>query len=128
MPRAAFERMAEEALGRLPRRFRDLLYNVQIETRCFPRREAGRWDGSASLLGLYSGLTREQMKSPLSGSYLPARIILYQRNLERVSADAADLARRVAETLAHEIAHHLGFDEEAVQRAMRRRPKRRKTP
>lgn len=123
--RAAFERMTEDALARLPKKFRDLLYNVQIETRSFPRAEAGRWNGDAGLLGLYTGLTREQMKSPLSGTYMPARIILYQRNLERICDTEDRLKAQIEDTLRHEIAHHLGFDEDGVRRAMRPRASRR---
>lgn len=134
LPSRAFcEALAERALARLPERFRSFLYNVQIEVRDEPGPEAGKWNGSTTLLGLYTGLKREQMASPFSGSYMPARIVLYRRNLCALCADEEQLARRIQETLLHEIGHHFGFDEAAIRAAMagrasarsaRRRPRR----
>ena len=109
LPRAKFEELAERALAEIPERFRTLLYNVEITVRRLPGREAGRWAGSRNLLGLYSGLSREEMLRSDAGTYLPARVTLYQGNLEVGCTDEAELAHRVRLTLRHELAHHFGF-------------------
>lgn len=72
--------------------------------------------GSKNLLGLYKGLKRDEMMSPLSGSYLPARIILYQKNIEALCRTGPELKDRIRLTLRHEVAHHLGFSEEDIRR------------
>jgi predicted Zn-dependent protease with MMP-like domain len=88
-----------------------LLHNVEIEVRGLPGPEAGRLKGSRSLLGLYVGLTREEMRSTQSGTYMPARVLLYQRNIESLCRDLDDVRRQVALTLRHELAHHFGFSD-----------------
>ena len=110
-PRKTFQNLAERALAEVPKAFLKLLYNLEIDLKTTPGPEAGRWKGSTRLLGLYKGLSRDQMKSPISGSYLPSRIILYQRNIETRCESEEELARRVRLTLRHELAHHFGFSD-----------------
>ena len=114
--RSRFDRLAHQALDKLPDDILRLLHNIEIDVQAVPGAEAGRLKGSKVLLGLYKGLKREQMMSPLSGSYLPARIILYQKNLEALCRTEVELKRRIELTLRHEIAHHLGFSEEDIRR------------
>lgn len=45
-----------------------------------------------------------------------ARIELFQRNIERIAADREEVIRQLRITLLHEIGHHLGWDEEEVER------------
>ncbi|MBI4424214.1 MAG: metallopeptidase family protein [Elusimicrobia bacterium] len=109
MSRARFEALAERALAEIPQPLRDLLYNVDLSVRDAPGEEAGRWRGSHTLLGLYTGLTRGEMLSPDAGTYLPAQVFLYQRNLERGCRGEAELEAAIRTTLRHELAHHFGF-------------------
>ena len=113
--RNLFQNIAEKELASVPGPFLKLLYNVEISVKALPGRESGRWKGSRRLLGLYKGFRREEMKSPISGSYLPARIILYQKNIEEGVLSPEDLAKRIRLTLRHEIAHHFGFSEEDIR-------------
>ena len=59
------------------------------------------------LLGLYEGATALEHG-------LPERIVLYQRNHENVSGDLQELAEQVDETMAHEIGHHFGMEEDEL--------------
>ena len=115
-PRARFLRLAEEALAELPKRLRGLLYNIEIDIKETPGAEAGKWKGSTTLLGLYSGLKRGEMTSPSSGAYMPARIVLYKKNIEDRCDSDKELARQIRHTLFHEIGHHFGFNEEEIRR------------
>lgn len=116
IPRAQFEKLAEDALTRVPKRFLDLLVNLEITVKASPGREAGRWAKSKALLGLYNGLDRQQMLSPFSGSHPPARIFLYQENIEAGSQNLPELKENVALTLRHELAHHFGFTDEDLKK------------
>lgn len=115
VPRSRFERLAEAALEDIPPAFRELILDVEIAVRGLPGPEAGRWRGSRTLLGLYQGLTRAQMASPYSGSHEPARILLYQSNIEAYCRDEDELARRISTTLRHELAHHFGFTDRELR-------------
>jgi predicted Zn-dependent protease with MMP-like domain len=42
----------------------------------------------------------------------PNSIYVFQRNLERIAKDRADLIEQIRITLYHELGHYLGFEEE----------------
>jgi predicted Zn-dependent protease with MMP-like domain len=96
----------------LPREIGRLIESVEIGVRAKPGKEAGRWRGSRALLGLYVGPTRDEIKA---GALDPARIVLYQRNLESACATEAELLDEVAATLRHELGHHFGFGDRRLR-------------
>ena len=89
---------------------------MTIETRDAPGLEAERLGDPGAILGLYTGATREEMLSNDAHGSLPARIYLYQRNLEDISKNAQELRKELRLTLRHELAHHFGFDDEDLDR------------
>jgi len=109
-----FERLAEKAFDDIPEEFRRKLHNVELAVQAMPGKEAGRWRGSRTLMGLYVGLTREEMLALDAGPCLPARIVLYQRNIESACRTPEEVDSEVRATLRHEIAHHFGFEEEEL--------------
>lgn len=113
---AEFHALAEAELALIPKPLRDLLVNVAIVTRDAPGLEAEEMEEPDELLGLYDGATRAEMLSNDAHGSLPAKVYLYQRNLEDVSKNAADLRRELRLTLRHELAHHFGFDDEDLER------------
>ena len=92
-----------------------MLVNLEVCVKQRPGIEAGRWRGSTTLLGLYSGLQREDMVLP-SRPHQPARIVLYQRNIEKLCASEAQLTEEIGLTMRHEIGHHFGFDDSRLRR------------
>jgi predicted Zn-dependent protease with MMP-like domain len=116
IPRARFERLAEMALADIPKRYRDLIVDLEISVKAKPGPESTCSQGSAALLGLYAGLRRADMASPYSGSHEPARIILYQRNIESLCRDEKELSRQIQITLRHELAHHFGFSDQDLKK------------
>lgn len=113
---ALFQSLAEKSLAELPKALRDLIYNVEIDVQDIPGPEAGKWEGSTGLLGLYKGLKHGEMASPLSGTYMPARIVLYKKNIEERCDNEEALARQIRHTLFHEIGHHFGFSEKEIRK------------
>ncbi|MFI5345697.1 MAG: metallopeptidase family protein [Elusimicrobiota bacterium] len=109
--------MAEAELAAIPKPLRDLLVNVTIEVRSAPGLEAQDMDEDPDdLLGLYTGPTRQEMVNADAHGFLPAKVYLYQRNLEDIAATPAQLKKELRLTLRHELAHHFGFDDEDLER------------
>ena len=50
-------------------------------------------------------------------AYVLLTIFLFQRNLENISQDRESLIEEIRDTVYHEIAHHMGMDEDAVRQA-----------
>jgi predicted Zn-dependent protease with MMP-like domain len=110
--RLRFERLVNQVFRGLPDRIHDELDNVALVVEDEPSgRHLDREDDE--LFGLYLG-------TPLSergGWYtmaVPDVITLFRGPLERAFPDPAELKSQVRITLLHEIAHHLGIDEEDV--------------
>jgi predicted Zn-dependent protease with MMP-like domain len=114
---ARFRALAEAELAAIPKPLRDLLVNVSIEVRGAPGLEAQDVDEDPDdLLGLYSGATRAEMLSNDGHGSLPAKVYLYQRNMEDAVDGAAQLKKELRLTLRHELAHHFGFDDDDLER------------
>ena len=111
---AALERLAEQALARLPEHFRRHLVGVTLrideEADDDVLRELGL-DHPDELTGLYSGRSMREHSSWASGE-LPPRITLYRRALllEWVESEVA-LEPLIAHVIIHEVGHHFGLSD-----------------
>jgi predicted Zn-dependent protease with MMP-like domain len=112
---APFERLVERALAGIPAPFRDALAEVAIviddEPTADQRRENELPDGD-TLYGLYEGVPRTEYGADWSSA--PNRITLFRLPLEEDFADPMDLAEEVRITVIHELAHHLGIDDDRL--------------
>ena len=107
-----FDRIVEDGLRLIPRRFRRLMQNVAIVVEQEPPRPG--------LLGLYQGRPLAS-RSVFDSFAMPDKITIYQGPHERLARSPEELRQMVADTVWHEIAHHFGMDERRVRRAERRR-------
>ena len=62
-------------------------------------------------LGEYIGVSVEEREQRL----YPDRIAIYTNNLQRDTRDRDEFVEQLRITLLHEIGHHLGLDEDAVE-------------
>ncbi len=114
--RRQFERLVARAIDELPHRFRNAIANLEIVIVSRPsladRAKMGLGRGE-TLLGLYRGtpLTRRDGGYNLT---LPDTITLFQRPIEAICRDEAELVDQVRQTLLHELAHHFGIDDERL--------------
>jgi len=110
-----FDRLVEQALERIPLRFRRRLRNVAFVVEAEPPRPG--------LLGLYQGrpLTRRSVSDSFT---LPDRITIYQGPHERMARSRTHLVRLLEETIWHEVGHYFGLSEAQLRRAMSRRASR----
>ena len=115
---AKFRLMAEAELARIPEEMRRLLINVTIETSEEPGEEADDLDEDEAddLLGLYCGPDREDFLSGAASGELPAKVYLYQWNLEDSVESIEELQKEIRLTLRHELAHHFGFDDDELEK------------
>lgn len=115
MTREEFEKLVEAAVERIPDEFRRAMQNVAIVIHDRPGPEAKRRGLRGRLYGLYRGVPMPQ-KSVDEVSLGPDMIYLYQKPLEEDFPRREDLIREVEITVAHEIAHHFGFDDDTLHR------------
>jgi predicted Zn-dependent protease with MMP-like domain len=108
-----FDRLVERAVAGIPPRFRAALDEVAIVIADEPSPEQLRENDlgpDETLYGLYEGV-------PLSewgGDWVPepTRILVFRLPLEEDFPDPDELADEVRITILHELAHHLGIEDE----------------
>lgn len=116
-------RIVVEVIGELPEAVRTSVEEVPILIEDLPDT---RWiqetkgEIHPDTLGLYTGVSLIDRSHFDIGSFdkLPtaACIHIYRRNLERISQDPDQLRTEIRITLLHELGHHLGLDEDDVDR------------
>lgn len=112
---AAFERLVDRALASIPEPFRDALAEVAVVVEDEPSLEQLRENDLAdddTLYGLYEGVPRTEYAA--DWAIAPNRITLFRWPLEDDFADPAELEEEVRMTVIHELAHHLGIDDERL--------------
>jgi predicted Zn-dependent protease with MMP-like domain len=112
---APFERLVDRALAGIPDPFREALAEVAIviddEPTAQQRRDNDLADGEM-LYGLYEGVPRTEYGADWAG--VPNRITLFRLPLEEDFGDPDDLSDEVRITVIHELAHHLGIDDDRL--------------
>ena len=120
---ADFDRLVNDAYERIPPRFRKRLKNLAMIVEAEPspaQLSRGRVAHGSTLLGLYEGRPLTQ-RSVFESFSMPDRITIFQGPHERIARDPAHLAKLVADTVWHEVAHYFGMNELQVRSAERKR-------
>jgi predicted Zn-dependent protease with MMP-like domain len=120
--REHFIQLVEEVLDSLPMEFRERMHNlaVLVEDRPKPRRKprgpAGKIDPRprSLVLGIFQGVPATQ-KSVFDLSTGPNRIVLYQKNIEAVCRNEAEIRHEVRQTVLHELGHYFGMNESQLK-------------
>ena len=105
----------ENALASIPMPFSRALDEVAIVIADEPTRDELEFSGlepDDALYGLYEGTPRTEWGADLVP--FPNKITLYRLPLEEDFPKPRDLAEEVRETVIHELAHHLGINEERL--------------
>jgi predicted Zn-dependent protease with MMP-like domain len=112
MDRISFEKLVQNSLQRLPRRFKKKLENISIVVEDKPTPDILEDMGieSGTLFGLYQGVPLTQREWNY-GNYLPDRIVIYQGPIEEAANSPAEIEEIVMDTVIHEIGHYFGFDD-----------------
>ena len=115
--RRRFERLIARALDALPPDVVAMLDNVDVVVADEPtveqlgRRHPG--EDEDTLFGLYEGVPLTERGSGYT-MVLPDKITIFRGPLERTCRSPVEIAREVRITVMHELAHHLGFEEDRL--------------
>ena len=116
MRREEFVKVVEETLDSLPRQFRRLIRNVAVLVEDFPPNQVSVHPKQQRrlLLGVFHGVPKT-MKSNFDLNAGPDRIVLYQKNIEAVCSNEAEVREQIRLTLIHELGHYFGMDENQLR-------------
>src|SRR6476620_6020986 len=102
MTRERFEKLVEDALKEIPKRFRREMRNVAVVVEDEPSQEL-----------------RDEMEmeegDTLFGLNLPDRISIYQKPTEEACESEDEIRDCVAETVIHEFGHYFGMSEDEIE-------------
>ena len=107
MNRADFEAVVDAALEGLPGWVIDQIDNLHIVVEELPSGE------ETELLGLYEGVSLPERSADYWGA-LPDRIVVYRQPHLALGLDELELRAEIRRTVLHEIAHHLGIDDDRL--------------
>jgi predicted Zn-dependent protease with MMP-like domain len=111
----SFERLVDRALAGIPSPFREHLREVAIvleDEPSFDQLRENGLDEDDALYGLYEGVPRTEWGAELA--IVANKISLFRIPLEEDFPDPDDLAAQVRATVIHELAHHLGIDDDRL--------------
>ncbi len=116
MKREHFVKVVEEALDSLPQEFRSRIQNVAVLVEDVPPNQPSPKSGQQRqlLLGVFHGVptTKRSIFDLPSG---PDHIVLYQKNIESVCSNDAEVREQIRLTVIHELGHYFGLDEEQLK-------------
>lgn len=108
-----FERLVDRAVAGIPAPFRAALDEIALVIADEPTPEQLRENGlepDETLYGLYEGVPLSEWGA--DWVTVPNRILVFRLPLEEDFPDPDDLADEVRITILHELAHHLGIEDE----------------
>jgi len=113
--RREFERLVLKALDDLPSSIRSRMDNVDIVVHDWASGDELAGVGlrhPGELFGLYQGIPLTERSH--YDMVLPDRIAIFRKPIEAVCATRSDVVREVRATVIHEIAHHFGISDAAL--------------
>jgi len=125
MDKEEFEKIVEEGIKAIPKRFLDKLKNVDICVEQEPtsyQLEKLKARKHVLIFGLYEGVP--QTKRWHYGQVLPDKITIFQKSIERVARSKEEIKEIVKNTVWHEIAHHFGMDERQIRETEKKQKRR----
>jgi predicted Zn-dependent protease with MMP-like domain len=125
MEREKFFKLVEEALDALPARFRKRMHNLSVLVEDLPPEQLAQGDSKNAgvvdsddagdlVLGVFEGMPTTS-KSAFDLPAGPDRIVLYQKNIEAVCSNEAEIRREIHLTVVHELGHYFGMSEAQLE-------------
>ena len=108
-----FDVVIDDVLERLPAPFREQLGSVAIVIEDEATLDQLASVRAGGLFGLYQGVPRTRWG--VDNVPIPSKITLFRGPLTRANPGRALLTLAIEDTLLHEIAHHLGIDDDRLR-------------
>lgn len=111
-----FDAAVQDAIARLPDIARQQMENVLVTVAQIPSDED--LDGGAlspTMLGIFKGTPHGARSLHSQADHATAHIVLFQKNLERATRSREELIEQIGITVAHEVGHLLGLDEDDLE-------------
>lgn len=111
-----FERLVEQAIGKLPPQYLKKLDNIEVVIEDWPAQELLdklEIGGRGLLFGLYQGTPQTKRTR---GTIFPDKITVFAGPILLVSRNPDQVKQRVESVVRHEIAHHFGLDEARIRK------------
>lgn len=106
MKRHQFEREVDHVIEGLPEWVLDEVDNLVVVVEDEPGEEDG------DLLGIYEGVSLAEREDYWGA--LPDRIVIFYRPHLELGLSEDELREEIRKTVLHELAHHLGIDDERL--------------
>jgi predicted Zn-dependent protease with MMP-like domain len=100
-----FEGYVDDALDQIPDELWQMFDNVAVVVEDISEEEP-------DLLGVYDGVPLTERDD--YGGVLPDRIVIFRLPLCSYARDEADLVEEIRVTVVHELAHHMGIDDDEL--------------
>jgi predicted Zn-dependent protease with MMP-like domain len=115
MQRERFVRLVRQVLDSLPDEFREKIHNLAVIVEDRPPRSQAKRPRDPRrprelVMGIFQGVPATQA-STFNVVTGPNRIVLYQKNIEAVCSNEAEIRHEVRQTVLHELGHYFGMDE-----------------
>lgn len=117
MEREKFEKLAEEALAQIPKKFKKLISNLAVLVEEKASREIFEKTGAtplSSILGHYHGVPFKH-RGPFYGNIPPDVIVIYQKPIESICSTEEDIKKKIREVVFHEIGHYFGLSDKELR-------------
>ncbi len=117
MTRAEFEQLVEQAVTRIPARFRRAMQNIAVVVEDEPSDELlddMEVPPDETLFGLYQGTPLTE-RGWTQATSMPDRITIYQWPIEDACETREEIVATIAETVIHEFGHYFGLSEDEIQ-------------
>lgn len=117
MEKEKFEKLTEEALAQIPKKFKKLISNLVVLVEEKASREIFERTGSSplsSILGHYHGVPFKH-RGPFYGNIPPDVIVIYQKPIESICSTEEEIKKKVREVVFHEIGHYFGLSDKELR-------------